>query len=62
AITGATDGTVILWNLLSKKVVSRLLLPASCEAVAVSPTGTLVCAFGNDIAVLRRDHNGSSAV
>jgi WD40 repeat protein len=52
AVTGGMDRTVRVWDLAAREQVGPgLPFPCSVPAVAVTPDGRLVVAFGCDVAV-----------
>ncbi|MFH8520467.1 caspase family protein [Streptomyces gelaticus] len=50
AVVGSENGTVHIWD-LNKRTSSRLLLPATCGALDIMPTGILACGINRDICV-----------
>ncbi|MGW3289613.1 hypothetical protein ACWDR3_33735 [Streptomyces sp. NPDC001002] len=58
AVTGSDDCTVRIWDLIEQRAVQTIHLPAPCEAVAMSEDGTLVCSFGQDVAVFSKATSG----
>ncbi|MET8828116.1 hypothetical protein ABZX40_21045 [Streptomyces sp. NPDC004610] len=52
-VTGGSDGTVCLWDPATGRQIGReLVFPAPVHTLTVTPHGTLVTGFGNDIAAL----------
>jgi WD40 repeat protein len=54
AVTSARDHTVRLWDLRTRLSIGRIDLPSEVKAVAGTPAGGIVAAFGGDIILLER--------
>jgi WD40 repeat protein len=54
AVTGGRDHAVQLWDLRTRLRVGRIDLPGDVKAVAGTPVGGIVAAFGGDIVLFER--------
>ncbi|MGW2213503.1 caspase family protein [Nonomuraea sp. NPDC001684] len=54
AVTGSDDHTMRIWDLQMRHLADVIHLPSECSGVAVTDSGLVVCAFGRDLAALRR--------
>jgi WD40 repeat protein len=54
AVTSARDHTVRIWDLRTRLSIGRIDLPSEVKAVAGTPAGGIVAAFGWDIILLER--------
>ncbi|WP_179381911.1 WD40 repeat domain-containing protein [Streptomyces sp. SA15] len=55
ALTGSTDGTVRLWDLITQRCLDTFLLPGTCTSLAANDN-FLIAAFGADIAAFEKFH------
>lgn len=55
AVTGAWDNTVRIWDLRTSTPIDVIHIPGQCIAVALDETGLLICSFGSDVGVFRRN-------
>jgi hypothetical protein len=58
--SGTSDHTVQIWNLRTRILFGRIILP-SPSAVAFAPDGGLAIGFHHDVAVFHRQHHQSLA-
>ena len=54
AVTSGRDHAVRTWDLRTRLPLDRIDLPTDVKAVAGTPSGDIVAAFGRDIVVLER--------